>query len=142
MSESSLYAVADFCLIPMATSTPSVGDYITECQRVLESMKDQGICYQLHGYGTNLEGPFALVCQAIERCHEAVHRMGVPRIATDVRIGTRTDKPAPTVAAESAVAAASKGNDNADAGDEDWSRGLSENERKKQSVLRRLGKAV
>lgn len=32
------------------------------------------------------------VCEAIKACHEAVHQMGVPRIATDVRIGTRIDK--------------------------------------------------
>lgn len=32
------------------------------------------------------------VCQAIQACHAAIHAMGVPRIATDVRIGTRTDR--------------------------------------------------
>jgi uncharacterized protein YqgV (UPF0045/DUF77 family) len=31
-----LYAVADFCLIPMGLETPSVGPQIAECQRVLE----------------------------------------------------------------------------------------------------------
>lgn len=66
------------------------------------------------GYGTNLEGPFPVVCRAIELCHEAVHRLGAQRIATDVRIGTRTDKPAPT------------------------QDGQTENQRKKQSVLQRL----
>lgn len=57
-----------------------------------------------------------MVCKAIELCHEAVHRLGAQRIATDIRIGTRTDKPAPTV---------SDG-------------GQTENQRKKQSVLQRL----
>ncbi|CAO1629538.1 unnamed protein product [Jaminaea pallidilutea] len=41
-----LYAVADFCLIPMATPTTSVGQYIAQCQRVLEQMKDEGIKYE------------------------------------------------------------------------------------------------
>jgi uncharacterized protein YqgV (UPF0045/DUF77 family) len=91
-----LFAVADFCLIPMGTPTTSVGIYIAECQRVLEKMKDEGIKYevrfhlddallmcsiayflQMHGYGTNLEGPFPVVSKAIEACHEAVHAMGV-----------------------------------------------------------------
>lgn len=67
------------------------------------------------GYGTNLEGLFPVVCKAIELCHEAVHRLGAQRIATDIRIGTRTDKPAPTA-----------------------SGGQTENQRKKQSVLQRL----
>jgi hypothetical protein len=33
--------------------------------------------FQMHGYGTNLEGPFPVVSRAIEACHEAVHAMGV-----------------------------------------------------------------
>ena len=69
------------------------------------------------GYGTNLEGLFPVVSKAIERCHEAVHRLGAQRIATDIRIGTRTDKPPPT------------------------SEGPTENQRKKQSVLNRLMQA-
>ncbi len=58
--------------------------------------------------------PLPVVSKAIERCHEAVHRLGAQRIATDIRIGTRTDKPPPT------------------------SQGPTENQRKKQSVLNRL----
>jgi len=46
----------------------------------------------MHGYGTNLEGPWTAVCNAIQACHAAVHAMGALRIATDVRIGTRTDR--------------------------------------------------
>lgn len=84
-----LYATADFCLIPMGLPDSSVAIYIAQCQRVLEK---SGLVYKMHGYGTNLEGPWMQVCEAIKACHEAVHEMGVPRIATDVRIGTRIDK--------------------------------------------------
>ena len=42
-----LFAVADFCLIPMGTPTTSVGTYIAECQRVLEKMKGEGIKYEV-----------------------------------------------------------------------------------------------
>ncbi|KIJ35714.1 hypothetical protein M422DRAFT_76295 [Sphaerobolus stellatus SS14] len=84
-----LYATADFCLIPMGLAEPSVAIYIAECQRVLEK---SGLAYKLHGYGTNLEGPWSAVCEAIHACHKAVHAMGAPRIATDVRIGTRVDR--------------------------------------------------
>lgn len=38
--------------------------------------------YQLHGYGTGLSGEFGEVMKAIEACHEAIHAMGCPRIAT------------------------------------------------------------
>lgn len=34
-------------VIPMGTPTTSVGEYITECQRVLESMKSEGIRYEV-----------------------------------------------------------------------------------------------
>jgi uncharacterized protein YqgV (UPF0045/DUF77 family) len=30
--------------------------------------------------------------EAIHDCHAAVHAMGAPRIATDVRVGTRVDR--------------------------------------------------
>lgn len=30
--------------------------------------------------------------QAIHACHAAVHAKGAPRIATDIRIGTRVDR--------------------------------------------------
>jgi uncharacterized protein YqgV (UPF0045/DUF77 family) len=31
--------------------------------------------------GTNVEGPWSQVMDAIKACHEAVHAMGTPRIA-------------------------------------------------------------
>ncbi|BGP38018.1 UPF0045 protein M15 [Rhodotorula kratochvilovae] len=66
-----------------------VSKYIAECQRVLDK---SGLKYELHGYGTGVEGEFSEVMKVIEECHEALHKMGCPRIATDIRIGTRTDK--------------------------------------------------
>ncbi|KAG7092772.1 hypothetical protein E1B28_009095 [Marasmius oreades] len=87
--QSDLYAVADFCLIPMGTGESSVAEYIAECQRVLEKL---GVSYKMHGYGTNLEGPWSEVSKAIHDCHAAVHAKGAQRIATDIRIGTRTDR--------------------------------------------------
>ncbi|KAG6916655.1 hypothetical protein DXG01_005941 [Tephrocybe rancida] len=101
---SDLYAVADFCLIPMGTGESSVAEYIAECQRILQK---SGLTYKLHtnpppkiltprprrsGYGTNLEGPWSQVSQAIHDCHAAVHAKGAPRVATDIRIGTRVDR--------------------------------------------------
>lgn len=38
------------------------------------------------------EGPWTAVSKAIEDCHRAVHALGAPRVATDIRIGTRTDR--------------------------------------------------
>ncbi|KAH9901436.1 YkoF-like protein [Cubamyces lactineus] len=88
-SSSDLYAVADFCLVPMGTGEPSVAEYVAECVRVLEKT---GLKFKMHGYGTNLEGPWSEVMQAIHACHAAVHAKGAPCIATDIRIGTRVDR--------------------------------------------------
>jgi len=46
----------------------------------------------LHANGTNIEGEWDKVFEAIKKCHERLHQMGVPRISTNVRIGTRIDK--------------------------------------------------
>ena len=40
----------------------------------------------------SVEGPWSEVMKAIHDCHAAVHALGTPRIATDIRIGTRTDR--------------------------------------------------
>ncbi len=44
------------------------------------------------GPGTNVEGEWDKVMTALKRCHEVLHEMGAPRVATNMRLGTRTDK--------------------------------------------------
>ncbi|KAF8201754.1 YkoF-like protein [Pholiota molesta] len=109
MSVPDLYAVADFCLIPIGTASTSVAEEVAECQRILAQ---SGLTYkvrnvrllqchpqrhsvQMHGYGTNIEGPWSQVSKAIHDCHAAVHAKGAQRIATDIRIGTRIDREIP-----------------------------------------------
>ncbi|KZT00132.1 YkoF-like protein [Laetiporus sulphureus 93-53] len=81
-----LYAVADFCLVPMGIGEPSVAEYVAECARVLDKT---GLKHKLARVP---EGPWSAVMQAIHDCHAAVHAKGAPCIATDIRIGTRVDK--------------------------------------------------
>ena len=45
-----------------------------------------------HANGTNVEGEWEEVMAAIRACHEALHAMGVPRIHTDIKLGTRVDR--------------------------------------------------
>lgn len=80
--------VADFCLIPLGTEL-SLSPYIAECQKILLAA---GLKTELHAYGTNIEGDWDVVMQAIKECHERVLAMGAPRISTTLKIGTRTDK--------------------------------------------------
>lgn len=78
----------DLCVIPIGVGV-SVSEYVTACQRVLE---DAGLEYQLHAYGTNIEGDWDDVMAAVKRCHEVVHEMGAPRISSSMRLGTRIDR--------------------------------------------------
>jgi uncharacterized protein (TIGR00106 family) len=81
-------ASADFCLIPMVDDA-SIAKYIATVQRTLNTFD---IKFSLHACGTNLEGEWDEVCNAIKRCHEVLHEEGVVRIQSTIRIGTRTDK--------------------------------------------------
>ena len=80
--------IVDFCLVPIGVGV-SVSKYIAECEKILS---EAGLKTQLHAYGTNIEGEWEQVFTAIKRCHERVHAMGVPRISSTIRLGTRTDR--------------------------------------------------
>jgi uncharacterized protein (TIGR00106 family) len=67
----------------------SVPEYVAACQEVLKSA---GLKYQLHAYGTNIEGEWDAVMCAVKKCHERVHAMGAPRITTTIKLGTRIDR--------------------------------------------------
>jgi uncharacterized protein (TIGR00106 family) len=81
--------IADVCIIPIGVGT-SVSREVTVCERIL---RESGLKTHLHAYGTNVEGEWDEVFTAIRRCHETLHEMGVVRISTSIRVGTRTDKP-------------------------------------------------
>jgi uncharacterized protein (TIGR00106 family) len=81
-------AIADVCIVPIGVGV-SLSKYVTECERIFF---DANLKTRLHGYGTNVEGSWDDVVGAIKKCHEALHGKGVPRISTNIRIGTRTDR--------------------------------------------------
>jgi len=80
--------IVDFSVVPMGVGV-SVSRYVAACQKVLE---DANVHYDMHAYGTNVEGEWDEVFAAIERCHEVVHEMGAPRISTTIKCGTRVDR--------------------------------------------------
>jgi uncharacterized protein (TIGR00106 family) len=81
--------IADVCIIPLGVGV-SVSREVTECERIL---RESGLKTRLHAYGTNVEGEWDEVFAAVKKCHEALHAMGVPRVSTSIRVGSRTDKP-------------------------------------------------
>src|ERR1700686_4253050 len=80
--------IADLCVVPMGIGV-SVSRDIAVCERILA---DAGLKTMLHAYGTNIEGEWDDVFAAIKRCHDAIHALGVPRISTNIRVGTRIDR--------------------------------------------------
>ena len=80
--------IVDFCLVPIGVGV-SLGSYIAACEKILTR---SGLKIQLHGYGTNVEGEWDVVMRAIKECHEEIHKMGVPRISSTIRLGTRVDR--------------------------------------------------
>jgi uncharacterized protein (TIGR00106 family) len=75
-------------IIPIGVGI-SLSRYVAACERVLE---DAGVRRQLHAQGTNIEGEWDEVMEAIRRCVETVHEMGAPRVSAFVKLGTRTDR--------------------------------------------------
>jgi len=83
-----MHAIAEFTIIPIGVGV-SLSKYVAACEGVLEK---SGLLYELHANGTNLEGEWDEVMQAIKSCHEKLHEMGAPRISTIIKMGTRTDR--------------------------------------------------
>jgi uncharacterized protein (TIGR00106 family) len=80
--------IADLCVVPIGIGT-SVSKEVAACERVLT---EAGLKTRLHAYGTNIEGEWDEVFAAIKRCHEVLHSMGVARISSTLRFGTRVDR--------------------------------------------------
>ena len=80
--------LVDICVVPMGVGV-SVSKYVVECEKIFQAA---GLNHQMHSYGTNVEGDWDEVMAAVKLCHETIHEMGVPRIGTTIRMGTRTDR--------------------------------------------------
>ena len=80
--------IADICVIPLVMET-SLSPYIAEVERILQK---KGLSHNLHAYGTNVEGEWGEVMEAVREVHERLHEMGVPRISSNMRFGTRIDR--------------------------------------------------
>jgi len=81
-------AIVEITIVPIGVGV-SLSKYVAVCQRVLA---ETGLDFQLHANGTNVEGEWDTVFAAVKRCHEEIHRMGAPRVYTNIKVGTRTDR--------------------------------------------------
>ncbi|OKL61143.1 hypothetical protein UA08_03371 [Talaromyces atroroseus] len=92
--------IADFSLNPIGDSSPSYSQQIAAIQRLCQR---SGVKFSMHTTGTTLEGPWEKVQQVIGWAHCLVHQQGTPRIQTDIRMSTRTDKQQPMEAEVASV---------------------------------------
>jgi uncharacterized protein (TIGR00106 family) len=81
-------AVAEVQVIPIGSGV-SVRKEVKRAHGILEEC---GLKVQLHSYGTNVEGDMRDIFEAIVKVHETLHAEGTVRIATAIKVGTRTDK--------------------------------------------------
>lgn len=81
-------ATAEVQVIPIGSGV-SVRGEVKRAHRVLE---EAGLGAQLHANGTNLEGELEEIFAAVARVHETLHAEGTVRIATFLKVATRTDK--------------------------------------------------
>jgi uncharacterized protein (TIGR00106 family) len=80
--------IADISVVPIGVGV-SLSKYVAACEKVLN---EAGLEPRLHAYGTNIQGEWDVVFQAIRRCHEMVHEMGAPRVSTVIKVGSRTGR--------------------------------------------------
>jgi uncharacterized protein (TIGR00106 family) len=83
-----MHVIVDLTVSPFGVGL-SVSEYIAACHRIFD---EAGLQTNLHAYGTNIEGEWDVVMGAVKRCHDELHQMGVPRITSSIKIGTRTDR--------------------------------------------------
>lgn len=80
--------IMDLSIVPLGVGV-SVSEYVAVCQRILAKV---GLKTHLHAYGTNIEGEWDEVMAAVRLCHVEIHGLGVPRITTTIKLGTRIDR--------------------------------------------------
>jgi len=83
-----MHVIVDIAIIPIGIGL-SLSRYVAACEQVFT---EADLEPTLHANGTNIEGEWDQVMAALKRCHEVLHSMGAPRVATNMRLGTRTDR--------------------------------------------------
>jgi len=80
--------LAEICVIPLNGSI-SLRKEIAIAHRILQ---ETGCSVELHGYGTNIEGDYDIIMNAVKDIHQKLHEIGTARIHTSLKISSRIDK--------------------------------------------------
>jgi uncharacterized protein (TIGR00106 family) len=80
--------IAEFAIFPTSEGV-SVSKYVKEAIKVIESSR---LKHETGGMSTTIEAPdLDTLFKVIEKCHEAIVKMGGKRIHIDLRIDHRLD---------------------------------------------------
>jgi len=80
--------IAEFAIFPTSEGV-SVSKYVKETIKVIEN---SGLKHETGGMSTTIEAPdLDTLFKIIEKCHEAMVKMGAKRIHIDLRIDHRLD---------------------------------------------------
>jgi len=80
--------IAEFAIFPTSEGV-SVSKYVKEAIKVIQS---SGLKHETGGMSTTIEAPdLDTLFKIIEKCHEALVKMGAKRIHIDLRIDHRLD---------------------------------------------------
>jgi len=81
-------AIAEIQVVPLGVGV----SVRTQVRRAQELIQESGLEVQEHSYGTNVEGELETILGVIAKIHRVLHAEGTPRLATAIKLGTRTDK--------------------------------------------------
>ena len=83
--------IAEFSIFPTSEGV-SVSKYVKKAIRVIES---SGLNHETGGMSTTIEAPdMDTLFKVIEKCHEALVKMGAKRIHIDLKVDHRLNKDA------------------------------------------------
>jgi len=82
--------IADICVTPLGMRTVGVSREVAKIESILRRFP---LKTRLHAYGTNIEGSWDDIANAIKAIHTEMHDSGIARLSCNMRWGTRIDKP-------------------------------------------------
>ena len=81
--------IADICVIPLNTAKASVREEVAIAHQIL---LDTGCSCNLHSYGTNVEGDYDVIMNAIKKFISPCMNVVLYEYTQSKKIGSRTDK--------------------------------------------------
>ncbi|SER68339.1 MTH1187 family thiamine-binding protein [Salipaludibacillus aurantiacus] len=85
-------AIADITIMPLGSASTSVSEVVTEVHRLLKETK-LPVTYELTPMSTIIEGDIKDLYELMKEIQEVPFKLGHMRVATNIRIDDRRDKP-------------------------------------------------